>query len=234
MVDAIHEQLNQLKQWDTPTICNALETIDPKYASSGFTTTHMICSDPTLPPIVGFARTATIRARTPSSRATDQQEEITEAYYCHMAEEPQPTIAVIEDLDTPPGFGAWWGEVHTTVHRGLGGLGVVTNGSIRDLNACAPNFQMLAGNIGPSHGQVHVENIACEVTVFSMVVHPGAIIHADQHGAVVIPRETIEDLPMAVNMLVEQEEAVIKAAQSPQFSVDNLLEVRKSVATMRR
>ena len=141
---------------------------------------------------------------------------------------------MIEDLDTPPGFGAWWGEVHTAVHRGLGGLGVVTNGSIRDLNACAPDFQMLAGNIGPSHGQVHVENIACEVTVFSMVVHPGAIIHADQHGAVVIPRETIKDLPMAIKLLVEQEEVVIKAAQSPQFSIDNLLEVRKSVATMRR
>ena len=225
------KQLNLLKQWDTPTICNGLEIIDSRYAGSGFTTQQMICSDSTLSPIVGFARTATIKARALSSLPANQQEEVSQAYYRHMAEQPHPTIAVIQDLDMPPGFGAWWGEVHTTVHKGLGGLGVVTNGSIRDLDVCAPDFQMLAGNIGPSHGHVHVENVGCEVNIFSMLVKPGDIIHADRHGAVVIPHETVEDLPAIIEKLTQQEEVIINAARSPQFTLDKFFKARESTDT---
>ena len=31
-----------------------------------------------------------------------------------------PTIAVIQDVDDRPGYGAFWGEVQTAVHKGLG------------------------------------------------------------------------------------------------------------------
>ena len=58
---------------------------------------------------------------------------------------PGPTIVVIEDLDPEPGFGAFWGEVNTAVHKGLGVLGCITNGSIRDLDMIATDFQLLAG-----------------------------------------------------------------------------------------
>ena len=70
---------------------------------------------------------------------------------------PQPTITVIQDLDPEPGFGAFWGEVNTAVHKGLGVLGCITNGSIRDLDMIATDFQLLAGMVAPSHAWVHVE-----------------------------------------------------------------------------
>ena len=60
--DITAEDLQKLTVWDTPTICNALELIVPERRGFGFTTEPLIALDPGLPPICGFARTATIRA----------------------------------------------------------------------------------------------------------------------------------------------------------------------------
>ena len=234
MTEISYDQLEKLKKWDTPTICNGLEAIDTKHAQSGFTTHHMVCSNPDFGSIVGFAKTATIRARTPSPLSKSDQENITQDYYRYMAEDPHPSVVIIEDLDSPAGFGAWWGEVHTTVHQGFGAVGVVTNGSIRDLDANPSNFMMLAGNIGPSHGHVHVVDMGRDVSIFSMNVRPGAIIHADRHGAVVIPHTAIQDLPVAIEALTEQESRVINVAKSDDFSLEKFFEARKNVSTMQR
>ena len=81
------------------------------------------------------------------------------AYYEHIGQGPGPTITVIEDIDEIPGYGAWWGEVNTNIHKGLGSLGVITNGSIRDLPDSAEGFQLLAGMPGPSHAWVRVGGV---------------------------------------------------------------------------
>ena len=188
----------------------------------------MICAHPELSPIVGFARTATIRSKTPFALSINQQEALRETYYRHMDEDPGPRIAIIEDLDSPPGFGAWWGEVHTTVHQALGVLGVVTNGSIRDLDDCADNFQMLAGSIGPSHAHNHVVDVACDVTIFSMAVRPGEIVHADQHGAVIVPVDAVKKLPAAIELLLKKEGVLLQAARAPGFNIDKLLKALES------
>ena len=56
------ETLALLRRHDTPTICNALEHVMGGRTAEGFTKTPVVCADPSLPPIVGFARTARIRA----------------------------------------------------------------------------------------------------------------------------------------------------------------------------
>ena len=94
---------------------------------------------------------------------------------------------MIEDLDDEVGYGAFWGEVQSNIHKALGCLGVVTNGSIRDIPMIAPGFQMLAGSLSPSHAYTHVEDFGIPVTVHGMKVNSGDLIHADQHGAVVVP-----------------------------------------------
>ena len=101
---------------------------------------------------------------------------------------PAPGISVIQDLDgADVGFGAFWGEVQSTVHKALGLVGVVTDGCIRDIPQWAPGFQALAGSIAPSHGHVHLAGFGQEVRVAGMLVRPNDLIHADRHGAVVIP-----------------------------------------------
>ena len=216
------ELLDHLKAFDTPTICNALEVVTGTRLTTGFTTAHMVCAFPDLEPIVGFARTAQIKAATPSPLSPAEAKALRIRYYEQLVSGLQPVITVIEDLDPDPGFGAFWGEVNTAVHRGLGVLGCITNGSFRDLDAIDPRFQLLAGKIGPSHAHVHVEAIDVPVEIFGMPVKPMDLIHADRHGAVVIPRDAALQLPEAIDLCIRKEKPVLEAARSGHFTIEDL------------
>ncbi len=216
------ELLETLKAFDTPTICNALERVVPERTGYGYTTRPLVCVHPQLPPIVGYARTATIRAVQPSGRDSAAERDARVAYYESVAAGPHPTITVIEDLDPAPGVGAWWGEVQTHLHRGLGSLGVVTNGSVRDLGEVAEGFQLLAGNVGPSHAFVHPVAWGVPVKVHGMEVRPDDLVHADRHGAVVIPADVAERLPDAVAKIAKAESVLIEASKKPGFDFDTL------------
>lgn len=214
--------LDALRSLDTPTVCNALEIVAPDRRGGGYTVEQFFCPRPALEPIVGYARTGTIRAMHPSNRAAGDDTAIRLDYYDHIASGPHPTITVIEDIDAVPGYGAWWGEVNTNIHQGLGSLGVITNGSIRDLDDAAEGFQMLAGMTNPSHAWVRVVSFGTVVTVHGMTVEPGDLIHADQHGAVVIPTAVAAEIPDAAKKIAAQERVIIEASQQPDFSAATL------------
>jgi regulator of RNase E activity RraA len=216
------ELLDHLKAFDTPTICNALEVVTGVRLTTGFTTAHMVCAFPDMQPIVGFARTAQIKAATPSPLPPAEAKKLRIAYYEQLVTGPTPVITVLQDMDPDPGFGAFWGEVNTAVHRGLGVLGCVTNGSFRDLDAIDPRFQLLGGKIGPSHAHVHVEAIGVPVEIFGMKVEPMDLIHADRHGAVVIPKDVALGLPEAIDLCIRKEKPILDAARSGHFTIDEL------------
>lgn len=139
-----------------------------------------------------------------------------------------PKIAVVQDLDgNQRGRGALWGEVNTTMHKAMGCLGVVTNGSVRDLRMIAPEFQLPAGSIGPSHAHDHVVGFGGEVNVAGMIVADGDLVHADEHGAVVIPHELARKVRDAVALVTRREAVILKVCREPGFSVDKL---KKAIA----
>ena len=222
MPEITAEILNQLGQYDTPTICNALELVAPERRGHGYVVEQMVCSGPSLPPIVGLAKTSTMRAVAPSTRSPADSAKHRVAYYEYVADSALPTVSVIQDLDPNPGFGAFWGEVNTAIHKGLGCLGVVTNGSLRALDQTAPGFQQLAGKVGPSHAYVHTVDFGTTVNVFGMTVSDGDIIHADRHGAVVVPAAVAADIPGAVDLLVRREAVILDCARAKDFSIDKL------------
>jgi hypothetical protein len=215
--------LEALTAFDTPTICNALELVAPARRALGFIRRPLIAPFPALKPVAAFARTAHIRSREPSSRSREAATEMRLGYYAHIAAEPLPSLAVIQDIDAPDqGFGAFWGEVQTNVHKGLGCIGVVTDGSVRDLDAMAPGFFVLAGSVMPSHAHVHLVDFGGTVSVAGMIVSPNDVIHADRHGAVVVPAEAVKEIPAAADLLARREKVLIDAARSPGFSVERL------------
>jgi regulator of RNase E activity RraA len=130
---------------------------------------------------------------------------------------------IMHDLDGEhAGYGAFWGEVQSNVHKALGVLGVVTNGSIRDIPMIAPGFQMLAGSISPSHAYVHMEDFGSPVTVHGMAVQSGDLVHADRHGAVVVPAGKVEDMMKAIEGLTGREAVIIEAARDPGVTAEKL------------
>ena len=222
MTDFTPEDLAVLTQWDTPTICNALEEIVPERRGHGYTTEPLVPLDPDLKPICGYARTATIRAAEPPNETPAEMAAKREAYYEYIAQGPKPTVVVIQDIDPRPGYGAFWGEVQTTVHKGLGAVGGVTNGSFRDLKDSARGFNLIGGEVGPSHAWVHVVDIDCQVTIHGMTVVTNNIIHADHHGAVMIPDEAVKQIPEVVARISRREAVILNAAKAPDFDIEKL------------
>ncbi len=222
MTDITADDLQVLAQWDTPTICNALEIATPERRGHGFSIEPFSCLDPALPPMVGFARTAKIRAAAPDLSPAGKGMADRIPYSEYVANGPGPTIVVIEDVDPKPGVGAFWGEVHTAVHKGLGALGVVTNGSYRDIPDSAPGFQVLGGMVGPSHAFVRPIDFNCPVTVHGMEVAHGDIIHADRHGAVVVPAEAVGRIADAVDLISRKEARILEAARVDGFDIGKL------------
>ena len=217
--------LEALARYDTPTICNALEVVAPERRLTGFTTKPLVCPFPDLPPMVGYARTATIRATSASPLSAADARAQRVAYYEYCGTGIGPRISVIQDLDGANiGFGAFWGEVNSSVHKALGCLGVVTDGSIRDIPAWAPGFQALAGSIGPSHAYVHLAGFGESVCVAGMTVRSDDLIHADRHGAVVIPANIADKVPDAARLCERREEPILSIARSSSFTVEKLKE----------
>ncbi len=206
-----------LRRVDTPTVCNAIEVAQGKRGFNAFTRGTMLASAPTEPAIVGYAATARISALKPPTEDPATIRSRRMAYYRMMAEAPRPSVAVIEDVDFPDCIGAYWGEVNTCIHKGFGMSGALTNGVMRDLGDLAPDFPVVAGSIGPSHGFVHVLANAVPVTVFGLSIAPGDLVHADRHGAVVIPPEIVPQIAGAIAKMQETEKLVLDPARSPGF-----------------
>lgn len=218
------QQLEALRACDVPTICNGLEAVDARYRLEGYTREPLFCAYPELKPIVGFARTATIRAATAPSESKEQAKATRLAYYEYVAKGgPLPSVMVVEDQDgDQAGLGAWWGNVNTHIHRGLGALGVVTNGSVRDLNTNASGFQLLASRVTPSHAWVRVTGFGEKVRVAGLEVASGDLVYADRHGAVIIPLELVQPVLDAVQLIQRREAVIVDAACAPGFDYEKL------------
>ena len=217
--------LNLLRRVDTPTVCNAIEVAQGQRGFNAFTRGTMLCSAPQEPAIVGYARTAKIAAITPPIDPPETIKARRMDYYKYMSEAAMPTVAVIEDMDYPDCIGAYWGEINTTIHKGFGLSGALTNGVMRDLGDLPSGFPVVAKSIGPSHGFVHVRDIGSTVSICGLSVSDKDLIHADQHGALVIPLDVIDTLEAAIEKLLSTERIVLDAARKKSFDFDTFQKV---------
>ncbi|NSX54634.1 RraA family protein [Parasulfitobacter algicola] len=209
--------LDLLRQVDTPTVCNAIEVAEGKRGFDDFTRGTVLSSAPKNGAIVGYARTAKIKAAAPPAEDAEVIRARRTEYYRYMSQCSDPAVAVIEDQDGDAAIGAYWGEINTTIHKGFGLSGALTNGVMRDLGDLPDGFPVIARSIGPSHGFVHVTEIDTPVTVFGLTVRPDDLVHADRHGALVIPGILIDKLEDAITKLIETERIILDAARMPDF-----------------
>lgn len=214
------EQLERLRQISSPTLANAIETFEVRPRSAGFMAGAILCRFPALGVMVGYAVTALIRAEQPPLEGHRAD---VFAWWEHILSIPPPRVVVMQDLDDPPGLGAFWGEVQANVHRALGCVGVVTNGAVRDLpEAEALGFHFFSAHISVSHAYVHLVDFGLPVKVGGLVVRPGDLIHADRHGVLTVPPELVDRLPEAAGRLEARERTMIQACQADGASLEAL------------
>jgi len=209
-----HAELLKLKRWNTPTIYNGWEQITKLDAGKeGINPEETKDFMPQMGPMVGYAVTLIIE---PGNPAHKQNANAWEDYRKYVASIPGPKIVVVQDLDKPATYGSFWGEVNSNVHKALGCVGTITDGSIRDLDEMNnAGFKALARRLSVGHAHSTPVKWNCEVEVFGRKIIPGQLIHADKHGFLVIPDEDLEGLLEAAVFMDNNEcNTIIAAARS--------------------
>jgi regulator of RNase E activity RraA len=199
-------QIEELKQFDTPTAANAIEFFGVQPKTQGFMKPGIRKIFDNGKRTVGYAVTAKISARTPP---TDAQKPLAAQYYARVAAAPKPTVTVLQDMDPEP-IGSFWGEVQVSIHRSLGCVGVVTNGGVRDLDEVKHlEFEYFSSCLLVSHAYIHLEAVECPVEIGGVTVRPGDLLHADIHGVALIPAVVAPHLADACRAAQDAETPVI-------------------------
>ena len=181
------ETLALLRKFDTPTVCNVLELFDCRSRTAGYMDGRIQACYPALPPMVGFASTATFRAAAPP-RGGDTYMGLG-AQVEKLAALPGPTVVVFQDLDDPP-VAATFGEVMATTYKAFDCVGLITSGAGRDLDQVEPlNFPCFTSGTICSHGYTQIVELEVPVRVGGVWVNPGDLLHGDRNGVTTIPIE---------------------------------------------
>lgn len=213
------EMLTELSSFSSATIANAIETFHVRPRGEGFTNHQIRCLFPDLGAVVAYACTMTIASATPapSPRGVCRTD-----YWDYVHNAMRPKIVVAQDLSDIPG-GAYWGEVNSNIHLALGADGVLTNGTVRDIVEVERlGFHLFSSGVSVSHGFAHLEDFGKPVSVFGMRVQPGDLIHADRHGAVVIPHRIAASVAKAAREIESAERVMISLCQSSDFATEKL------------
>ncbi|HXH83328.1 MAG TPA: RraA family protein [Candidatus Tectomicrobia bacterium] len=215
--------IDALRKISSPSVANAIETFNVRPRNQGFMSSDIRTLFPELGPLVGYAVPAVIRAE---PQPVQGHRASTFAWWDYVQSIPAPRVVVVHDLDDPRGQGAQWGEVQANIHRALGCAGVVTDGSVRDLDEVRTlGFQFAAAHVSVSHAYVHMVDFGLPVKVGGLWVKPGDLIHADHHGVVTIPAEIAGRIPEAVARVEADEREIIGLCRSPDFSAARLKEL---------
>jgi regulator of RNase E activity RraA len=184
---AASADLELLRKFDTPTVCNVVELFDLRPRVAGYLDARIQACYPKLPPMVGYAATATFRSAAPPHSGN---------VYAGLSEQvaaftelPGPPVVVFQDLDSPVAS-ATFGEVMCTTYKAFGAAGLITSGAGRDLDQVeALQFPCFTNGTICAHGYCHIPQINVPVHVGGVMIHPGDLLHGDRNGVTTIPHE---------------------------------------------
>ena len=223
-------ELALLCKYDTPTICNVIEVFKVRPQTEGYMGARIRACFPEMPPMVGYASTATFRSAGPPKEgdvyaSLDSQVE-------GFAKLPQPVVVVVQDLDDPPAA-ATFGEVMTTIYKNFGAAGLITSGAARDLEQVrALGFPCFSDGAICSHGYPHIIDVEVPVHVGGLTVHPGDLIHGDANGVTNIPHEIAAEVSQACEEFAAAEEVVLNYMKSGDITPAGLDEARRECVSM--
>lgn len=208
------EQIEQLKAFDTCLIADAIESFGVRLRNEGFAIGGFRCLFKNLPPTVGFAATCKVRSADPPIVGS-RYEERTD-WWKHIGSVPAPRVVVMQDIDDPPGTGAFIGKVHANILMALGCVGAITNGTARELAGIeASGFQVFASRLAISRAYIHVVEFGGPVEVGNLVIQPGDLIHGDRHGIITIPQHLVPSLPAAARAIAGKKQRLIDLSKKP-------------------
>jgi regulator of RNase E activity RraA len=227
-----HGELLRLERWNTPTIYNGWEQVTQGNAArDAFNLEETRDFMTQMGPMVGYAVTVVIQPGSIEHREANPSG--WSEYRHYVSQQPGPKIVIVQDLDKPATYGAFWGEVNSNIHRALGCVGTITDGAIRDVDEMTnAGFKAIARRLCVGHAYSHPVRWGGPVEVFGRRIEPGQLIHADKHGFLAIPFGEEKGLLEAARFMDGNEcETLIAAARgSAGMSGEDLLEAIDAAA----
>ncbi len=215
------ETLTKLREIDTPTASNAVESFGVRPRTLGHSDASIKCMFPEMGVALGYAVTFTTSEFAPGEERTNASRI---ALYEAVSAAPKPCVLVQQDISLKPRSACLWGEIMSNLFSRLGAEGVVTNGVVRDLEAMREaGFRTWCGGMTVSRGDVRVVAVNTPVAVGGMAVTPGDLIHADVSGALVVPKEIAADVPEAAERVLAKEADLLAAIRAEDFSLEELV-----------
>ncbi|HTL54669.1 MAG TPA: RraA family protein [Candidatus Limnocylindrales bacterium] len=219
--------LEALGRIDACTLANAIETFHERLRNEGFMDHTIRCLFPHFPPMIGYAATIKIRGSAPPT--TDGTYPDRTDWWDYIVSLPEPRVVVVHDVSSRPGLGSLVGGVHLNILRALHCVGVVTNGSVRDIPAArSVGFHFFAGSLSVSHAYVHIVEIGKPLEMGGLNISSGDLLHGDLHGVQSIPLDIAERVPAVAAKIAKTEQALIAFCRAPDFSLEKL---RTMIAT---
>lgn len=220
------DQLAELRQFDSPTVCNAVELWDLRPRNTGYMNQSIKASFPAFPPMVGYALTSTFRSMAPP-RGGDAYSSIG-AQLDAFAQMPGPPVIVFQDLDEPCAS-ATFGEVMCSTYKRFGAQGLITSGTGRDIAQVeALGFPVFTNGEIAAHGYCHILSINGPVTVGGIIIYPGDLLHADLNGVTTIPTEIASEVPEVCREIARAEAIVLDYLKQEVVTVAGFNEARKA------
>ena len=187
-----NEEIEKLKQYDSPTVCNVIELFDVRPRDAGYMNEHVKCCFPEMPPMVGYASTAMRRCAAAPAAGVAQVslEEQLESFEAL----PGPVVVVYQDLDEPT-VAATFGDIMCKSYKTFGAAGIVTSGSGRDLDQVrALDFPAFTNGAISSHGYGYTAAIGIPVHVGGITILPSDLLYGDGNGVTTIPNEIASEV----------------------------------------
>jgi regulator of RNase E activity RraA len=214
------DRLTYLKSIDSPTLSNAIEDLNVRPRHEGFAPDTVRCLFPELGRMCGYAVTAQVE--TVSQMSPLDRGAFVDLFRAVHAS-PKPAVVVLQEIGGAHELSAHCGEVMATIFTRLGGVGLVTDSSVRDIpEVRAMGMHYFARGAVASHAYFHIVRVNVPVHIDGFVVRPGDILHGDENGVISIPDCSVEDLRNAVEDVRARERKLMDYVRSADFTIDGL------------
>ncbi len=214
----MNSYLEYLKSVDTPTLSNAIELLNVRKRSEGFTPLDVKCIFPELGRMTGYAVTAQVETMTQTGPGGPEGHI---ELYRLLESAPKPAIIVLQEIGGFGDYAAHCGEVMTTFFTRLGAIGLVSDCAVRDIpEVRALGFHYFARGVCASHAYFRIVRSGLPVTVCGLPVQSGEILHGDENGLITVPNVDLDVLKKAVDAVRTSEKRIMDFVRGPEFTID--------------
>jgi regulator of RNase E activity RraA len=222
MIEKASQQLlDQLRNFDSPTVSNAIELLAIRDRTQGYASMELRCLVPELKPMVGYAVTCTADATSSGKPQTNRLNYLFDA----IAAMPKPVVVVVQNCGPDKPRSCFVGDMAAMFFHRLGAIGAVTDGGIRDLSgikARVPGFQVFSPGAVVSHGNAAIIEVGIPVTVAGLFIEPGDLLHGDESGLLSVPNDLVEAIIEKAEQVRKTEQEWAEYIRSVSFNLEEM------------